>query len=111
MATVGEIVYLGRDNTIDLILSADGVVQSLTSVSRIDLIDVGCSFEITSEDYPGAFDWSTNPAAGVLILHLSDIDIPVGYYTCKLVVYDPTNTQGIVWGCINLLVKADCNIV
>ena len=32
---MSEIVYLTHDNTIDLLLKADGVVQDLSSVTKI----------------------------------------------------------------------------
>jgi hypothetical protein len=107
MATITETVYLARDNTIDLLLKADGVITDLTPVTRIDLIDTGCAWEVSSTTSPNAFDWSGG-VSGVLILALGDEVIPAGSYRARVILYDATNTDGIVWGEIKLNFKTAC---
>lgn len=96
-----EIVYLNRDNVVDLQLQADGAAADLTPVSRMTLTLDG-STTIDSSTSPAAFDWSGGN--GQLILSLGGESIAPGRYTAELVVYDAVNTQGIVWGAFDLAV-------
>lgn len=92
-----EVVYLGRDNTVDLLLKADGSAQDLSGVTRMVLV-VGDA-EIDSD----AFDWDTG-TTGKVVLALGDETISEGTYTAWLVVYDGSNPDGIVWGSFTLKV-------
>ena len=99
---ITEIVYLARDNTIDLLLKADGKAQDLSTVTKMTLeYD---STTIDSVTSPEVFDWDTG-TTGKLILALGAESIPKGDYTAKLTVYDSDNLNGIFWGYIKLLVK------
>ena len=100
---ITEIVYLNYDNKIDLLLKADGEVQSLDAVTRMTL-----SFDSTtidSDNSPDAFDWDTG-VTGKLVLALGEESISEGSYIAKLTVYDPDNENGIVWGYLKLVVKS-----
>jgi len=100
---ITEIVYLARDNTIDLLLKADGSAQDLSAVTQMTL-ELDETTTIDSDDSPDAFDWDTG-TTGKLILALGGESITEGDYTAKLTVYDPTNENGVFWGYIHLLVK------
>lgn len=104
MARPAETVYLGRDNAIDLTLKADGAAANLISVTRIDLQAEDGSWAVDSAASPGAFDWTTNPGAGYLRMVLGYEAIPEGVHRVELVVYDPTNTGGVVWSEFRLTV-------
>lgn len=111
MAT--EFVYIGRDNAIDLLLSADGVATDLVAgnVNRMDLRLCQGRTEvqtISSTTAPAAFDWTTAGATGRVILALGDLFTEAARYTAHLVVYDPDNANGIEWGTFPLRVKSDC---
>ena len=109
MAALRETVYLGHDNAIDLKLKADGVAVDLSSVTRMILRDVGCLWEVDSATSAGAFDWSAG--GGALSPRLGDETIPPGTYNCWLIVFDPTNTDGIVWEeQLRLTVIAVCTV-
>jgi len=96
-----EIVYLNRDNTIDMILKADGSAVDLSSVTKMELIiDETTISSLTS---PDAFDWSEG--SGKLILALGDEDIDAGSYDAQLIVYDVDNPDGIMWSYINIVVR------
>ena len=100
---VKEIVYLNRDNTVDLLLKANGVAQDLTASTRMILKDIGGKFTIDSQISAGAFNW--NPGiTGKLILDLGGETLPAGMHDVRLIVYDPSNTDGIVWGDFKLAV-------
>src|SRR5512139_1988724 len=109
---ITEKVYLGRDNTIDLILKADGAAVDLSSVTRMVLV-VG-SVTIDSVIYPAAFNWDPTPAVtGKVILTLGELTtgeppaniLSAGAYTATLTVYDPTNDDGVVWGKFKVAVE------
>ena len=103
--SVAETVYKDRDNAIDLILKADDVAVDLSSVTRMQIVDRDGGFTtIDSDTSADAFDWDTG-TTGKVILILGDEEIPVGTYVVSLVVFDPTNTDGIVWGEFVLVVK------
>lgn len=109
MATLRETSYIGRDNAIDLQLLADGAAVDLSSVTRVILRDVACTWEVDSSTSPGAFDWSAGD--GVISLILGDEAITAGAYSCWLIVYDPTNTDGVVWDdLLRLTVVSICTV-
>ncbi len=95
MAALRETVYLDHDNAIDLTLKADGVAVDLSSVTRMILRDSGCVWDVDSTTSPTAFDWSAGD--GKISMSLGDEPIPAGAYSCRLIVFDPTNTDGVVW--------------
>ena len=97
-----ENVYDGHDNTIDLLLKADDVAEDLSSVTRMTL-EVG-STTVDSDVSGDAFDWDTG-VTGKVILDLGGESLAAGTYRATLTVYDPTNTNGIVWGKFKLIVQ------
>lgn len=105
-STITEVVYLTRDNTVDLVLKADGVVTDLTDVTKIEVMDLGCSWAINSEDTPEAFDIGTTD--GKVVLKFGQEAIHAGTYRCHVIVYDVTNVDGVVWGEIKLVFKLIC---
>jgi len=102
-----EIVWLGHDNTIDLLLEADDVAQDLSSVTKITATFDGTT--ITSEDHAaGAILWNNDGYdTGEIRLDLGGEAIPFGGYDVPIVVYDPSNADGIVWGAIHVAVKTE----
>lgn len=94
---IQEIVYNDRDNTIDLLLKADGSAQDLSSVTRMVLKDTDGGFTIDSDTAPSAFDWNTG-TTGKVIMALGGQNLTAGTCICSLIVYDPTNDDGIHWG-------------
>lgn len=104
MATV-ETVYIDRNNTIDLLLKADGAAQDLSPVTRMVLSDRAGIFTIDSDQVAGAFDWNTG-TTGKVIMALGDQGLAAGTYICNLILYDPTNSDGINWGRLVIKVEA-----
>ena len=99
MANVLEYTYNDRNNTIDLSLKADGTVVDLSSVTRMIIEDIAGGWSVDYDVAPGnvAFDWSTG-ITGKVILSLGAQSLTAGTYSVRLIVYDPSNTDGIVWG-------------
>lgn len=99
--SVREIVYLSRDNTVDLLLKADGSAQDLSSVTRMIVKQNDGDWEVDYDDYAAAFDWITGITGKVILdlaAALATEGVAADEYIVRLIVYDPTNTGGIVWG-------------
>jgi len=105
-----ELVYLGHSNSIDLILMSDGVAVDLTSATKMTLTINGKTF--TSSNGGGDLIlWSqTGYSVGEIRIFLGDQTIAVGRYESILVVYNPSNVKGIVWGNLGVWVKAEVEI-
>lgn len=112
-----EHVYLGRDNRIDLVLLADGVVSRLDGITKMRL-EIG-STVLDSQTCAGVFDWTQTVSAeeaarydGIsegdskVILALGGQEISPGSYEARLILFDSSNPNGLVWGHIPILVYA-----
>jgi len=94
-----EIIHIGRDNSIDFVLYADSTTQDLSAVTEMRL-RVGNVIVTSTDSAAGDIRWSgagygtgeVRIFAGSTALGLS-----TGFFECALVVYDPTNTNGVVW--------------
>lgn len=99
-----EYVYLGHDNTIDLILKADGEAQDLSSVTKITATFDDLLIE-SSDSENGPITWAVaGYATGEIRLDLGAESIPAGRYSVVIVVYDPSHSEGIVWGRVIIVV-------
>lgn len=100
-----ETIYLGRDNSIDLILTVDDVPEPLTAVTKMAVI-VGA---VTVESTNGAtapIRWAGEGYdTGEVRLVLGMQTIPEGKHEAALVVYDAANPEGVVWTTIRVQVK------
>ena len=98
-----ETIYLGHDNTMDLLLTSEGEPADITNTT-VATVEFG-STAISSATSPSAFDWSVGD--GVIHLAMGEETIPVGSYNVILTLYDTVNTDGIVWGTFRCRVVAD----
>lgn len=109
MAGIKEVVYLTRDNTVDLILKDNNGTTDLTDITKIEVHDIGCAWAVDSVASPDAFDIGTTD--GKVVLMFGDEPVSPGTYNCLVIVYDPTNPNGVVWGNpIELSFKSACPI-
>jgi hypothetical protein len=110
-----ETLYLGRDNINDFLLKAendegvlvpwplDGVVDDIgMDVTEIDAI-FNADVTINSDDNEnGPIMWAkTGYGVGEIRFDFSaleEADLTAGLYNVTIVVYDLSNTDGIVWG-------------
>ena len=101
-----EVFYLDRDNTIDLLLTADGDPVDLSPVSDVILeID---ETTIDSDTYPNVFTWTGLGVTGKLVIDLNEAEsasLSAGTYQSRLIIVDPSNSDGIVWGEFTLIIK------
>lgn len=98
---IEETVYLGRDNSIALKLSSDGVDIAHNEITRCQL-RIGDTL-IDSNVAPLWFDFAQ---ADRLILKLGASALPIGRYTASLVIFDAGHSNGLVWGELAFIVKA-----
>ena len=96
MTVIIEHVYNDRNNTIDLLLKANDTAVDLSSVTRMIIADVNGGWSVDENDSPDAFDRDTG-VTGKVIISLGEEDITAGKYRVRLTVYDPTNTDGVIW--------------
>jgi hypothetical protein len=99
-----EIVWLEHDNSVDLLLRADGDLVDLSAVTEIT-ITVGGITVSSTDNVNGAIRWDGALETGEVQLHLGDESLPEGDHNCRLVVYDPSNTDGIAWGYVPLKIE------
>ncbi len=105
--SIKETVYLARDNAIDLELRENGAAVDLDAVTRMILTDIACVWSVDSQSSHGVFNWMQGD--GRLTMKLGSEPIPVGTHWCHLIVFDPGNPNGTVWGeKIGIKVAAIC---
>ena len=97
---IEEIIYLLRDNTIALSLSADNVALVHTNITRVQ-VTVGATL-FDSAVSSALFDLTQ---ADRLILKFGASGLTVGRYTATLVIFDVTHTLGLVWGQFVVVVR------
>jgi hypothetical protein len=102
-----EFVYLGHDNSIDLILKSNGVAVALTSVTRMTLT-LGAKLIDSDNGDADPIRWiKSGYATGEFRLFLGAETITPANYQGVLIVYDATNPNGVVWGRVPLTVIAE----
>lgn len=107
-----EIVYLNRDNTVDMILKSNDVAQDTSGFTRMDL-KIG-DVTVTSDN--GDSDpirWNkAGYAPGEVRLRLGDVEsLEDGDYSAPLIVFDVENADGVVWGIIPLKITSDDELI
>lgn len=91
--TVVENVYLGRDNVFKLKFTQDNVAVDMSGVTRM-VMTVGDE-TVDSDTVATAFDWTLGN--GEVSFALGATLTNKGTAFAELVIYDPTNTNGLVW--------------
>jgi hypothetical protein len=102
-----EIVYLGHDNRIDIILKADGSAVDLSSVTRMTLSFDSLLIDSDNGDLDPIQWVKAGYVTGEVRISLGGQSIPAGDYRAALVVYDPSNPNGIVWGLLLIQIEAE----
>ena len=102
-------VYLNRDNSIKLGLTADGTPVNAATFTRVIAKLVNSAGTISTYDSSSdvnAFDYTSETAqvsdivTGILIIKLQDAVTPplVGdNYTLNLIIYDAAHVNGVNW--------------
>ena len=109
-----EYVYLGRDNTIDLLLMKKHPVDDTAWVP----VDLSVAIKITAS-FGDDLVSSVDPATGVITwdqpgydvgeirLALGEEALTAGTYQVPIIVYDVSNDDGIQWKKVDMKVVAD----
>lgn len=99
MAKMTEVVFIGKDNSIDLQLYDDTVVPgtwnetSLPESAKVEVvIDNGNKYNST--DHPTLVSFTIT---GKVSLKLGTCFTIENTYDAQLVVYDDINTNGVIW--------------
>ena len=98
-----EYAYIGRDNSIDVQLLDDGVPKDITVLTRVrlelfDQADLAAApVVVDSTIVPSAFDWSAQGISGILMISLGAVLAVVADYNVRMIVYDSSAVNGIVW--------------
>jgi hypothetical protein len=101
-----EVVYLGRNNTIGLLLNADDEAFDMSSATTVEIVFSGTT--ISSTTNPGWFDWTSESlTTGQVNIALGSAGatLTAGTYDAELIVYDASNSEGIMWGEIPITIK------
>ena len=99
-----EIIYLERDNTIDLRLKASGVSQDLSNSTKIQ-VTFGSGVTIDSSVSPTLFSGVTSSVGALSLKFGSLTEISSNnIYNAEVIVYDDDNLNGINWGTIPIKV-------
>jgi len=103
-----EYLYLDHGNTIDLVLKADGEAQNLSAVTGIRVMfDQTSVYSNAASE--GAIKWqSTSDVAwelGEIRIDCSSHDIAARRYDVPIIVYDPSNPDGVVWDNVRIEVE------
>lgn len=102
-----EVIFLGHDNVINLLLKASSSAVSLAGVTVItatfdDLLVTNSSAS------SGAITWAgSGYATGEVRLALGAQSIDPGRYDVPIVIFDASNITGIVWDIVPIRVRAE----
>lgn len=99
-----EVVFLERDNAIDLVLLADGTPVDLGVLTRavLDLGEASVDSQVSGWGAGQPFDHTVTgtyqgAAADVLRLSLGALGLTPGSYRARLITYDADHPNGLVW--------------
>ena len=102
-----EHVYLGHDNSIDLLLTEDGVAIDTSGITSA-VLTVGSTKYTSTNQAADQVKWQgVGYATGEVRLFLGDQSLSPRTYTATLVIYTATATSGIVWGELDIVVHAE----
>jgi len=91
---VYETIFLGHENTIDLLFITDGEIVDITNTTRVTVAFGGTV--IDSDTSSSAFNWTEGD--GKMYLSFGHESIEVGSYHALVTIYDDVNDDGIIWG-------------
>jgi hypothetical protein len=98
---IEEKVIPGRDNTIDLLFTADNIAEDLSTVTKVVLKDENEVLDdISSEDHPTWFNWTNvGGVIGRMEIKLgASLDLVADTrHIFRIILFDPVNTNGIFW--------------
>jgi len=97
-----EVIYIGRDNPNEFILTANDVAQNLSGVTHMELVISGVTYSSVTSGY---FSWSGSTTGYVKLTFGNAPSLTPGNYDAELIVYDVSRTYGVLWGKIPLKIE------
>lgn len=94
-----ENIYIGRSNSIDFVLYADSTMADLSATTAISL-RVGDVIITSTDSTGGTIRWSgSGYGTGEVRIFAGSttLGLSTGSFEAALVVFDPTNTDGVLW--------------
>jgi len=102
------VVWKDRSNKAYIQLLQDDTVLTESEMNQFTKAEIhyaGAYYD--SDTYATAFDFSTEAANGKLVVRLGLLPLPVGNDVAELILYDPSNTDGLMWLQFAVQVRAD----
>lgn len=96
-----EKVFNGRGNTIEIALYVGSSILTHTTITRAQLEIGATTLDSNTPAEAAFFDFTEEDR---IILRLGDAGLTAGAQVARLIVFDATFTDGVVWGDIMLLV-------
>lgn len=102
-----QTVFLGHNNTIDLLVKNNGTVIATSSFTQMTLTFNGVT--LTSSNTTASITWNgSGYSTGEVRLHLGgQSTLSTGFYEVPLVTYSASDTIGTVYGNIPIHVKEE----
>ncbi len=89
-------LYIGRDNTIEFVLTESGAKLTDTQMSEISRLTFEVDDQLIDSDiFPGAFDW--NLQNGRVVISPQSMALTAGKHRARLTLFTATYTNGVVW--------------
>jgi hypothetical protein len=104
-----EIGYLGRENTIDLLLQSNGSAVDLSGTTSMSL-KLGAVVLTSTNSTAQGITWNgVGYATGEVRLHLGStaITVTAGVYDANLSAADASTPNGVIWSNIGIELKTD----
>ena len=94
--------WIGHDNSIDLILKSKAAGAAATAVDTSSFTKITVTLDSqtieSTNQASDAIRWNQDGyATGEIRIRLDDETVNAGKHEAALVVYDATNTDGVVW--------------
>jgi hypothetical protein len=102
-----EIVFKGHDNSIDLILKANATAVDLATVTRMTLT-VGTVLVPSTNNATHPLRWvRAGYVTGEARIYLGDVSsLSTGTYDAPLISYGADYVNGLVWGEVPIVIRA-----
>jgi len=102
-----EKLYLGHNNTIDLIAKVNGSAQDISGVTKITATFDDTTYTSEAHD-TGCIKWNNDGyVTGEFRLDLGDESIPAGEYDVPIVLYASSYSDGLMWDRVTIQVIAE----
>ena len=100
-----EVINGSSEQTPVWLASSDPITGNISTGNIIGITRIvltmklgGVTTTIDSSVSPSSFDWVSRASERVALVSLGQYGLSDGRYKCHLQVFDPSNTNGVMWG-------------